>query len=58
MLKKWFTLPTVEEAELPAVPPQTGPTNRPPAAQADLSGCGGQAPPATLRHPEGCGHDE
>ena len=40
MLKKWFTLPTVEEAELPAVPPQTGTPNRPPAAQAD------ETPPA------------
>jgi hypothetical protein len=37
MLKKWFTLPTLEEAELPAVPPQNGTTNHPPAAQTDES---------------------
>jgi hypothetical protein len=35
MLKKWFTLPTVEEAESSAVPPQNGSTSRAPAAQTD-----------------------
>src|SRR5690349_20438284 len=47
MLKKWFTLPTVEESEPPAVPPQSGSTNRPLAAQTEEEATPGRSPAAT-----------
>jgi hypothetical protein len=47
MLKKWFTLPTVEEPEPPAVPPQNGSTNRPSKAETEEATAPGRLPAAT-----------